>query len=718
MGRRASTLAKELGVSGDELARKCEIMGLILRSPNSTVPDDIAARLRVEFTRPVRLPKPRPKKKPRAKKAAPAPKREPEPRAKKAPKRAIKPPKPKEAEKPPEPTMVRLTRLMRVRSLAPKFGLKPADLTRLCKGLGLKVIQTDVLDRDTVEILAHELGYEVKFDLPAPAPEAEEKAVGAPKAVAEVEAPELKEVAKAKEVVEGAKELEEVKEEEVLVARAPVVTFIGHVDHGKTSLLDVIRKTNVVAGEVGGITQHIGAYRVSVDDYSIVFLDTPGHEAFTEMRRRGVNVTDACVLVIAADDGVMPQTIEAINHAQEAGAPVVVAINKIDKPNATPDRVRQQLTEKNLAPEEWGGETICAEVSALTGEGIDHLLEMILLQSEMLELKANPARRAKGVVIESSLSAGRGPVATIIVKDGTLHVGDSIVAGEYYGNVRALLDERGNRLEEAGPSTPVEVLGLNGVPQVGSEVSSPESEREAKEVAQKAKKPAPEADFAELRRMSLEEFFRTEVGQEKQELKVIIKGDVLGSVEALSQSLEKLNTEKVTLKIIHSNVGDVNDSDVMLAAASGAMIVAFHSKISPSAADMARHENVFIESLDVIYEAIDRIRRAMEGLLPPEEREVSIGRAEIRQVFVSSAVGRLAGCYVKEGNVQSGAIAVLIRDGEEVWKGEIGSLHRFKDTVKEVKSGMECGIKLKGREDIQEGDSIEFFVIEEIPQTL
>ncbi len=711
MGRRASSLAKELGVSGDELARKCEIMGLILRSSNSTVPDDIAERLRIEFTRPVRLPRPpRKKRKPIAKKAAAPPKRVAKPLAKKAPKKAKKPPKPKKAEKPPEPKVLRLTRLLRVRSLATKLGIKPAELTGLCKKLGLKVIQTDVLGRDTVEIIAHELGHEIEFAFPVTVEEVEKKAVEAPEAAA-VEAPELKEV-------EEAEKLKEIKKEEVLVPRAPVVTFVGHVDHGKTSLLDVIRKTNVVAGEVGGITQHIGAYKVSVDDHSIVFLDTPGHEAFTEMRRRGVNVTDTCVLVIAADDGVMPQTIEAINHAKEAGVPVVVAINKIDKVNASPDRVRQQLTERDLAPEEWGGETICVEVSALTGQGIDRLLEMILIQSEMLELKANPDDRAKGVVIESSLSAERGPVAAIIVKDGTLHLGDYIVVGEYHGKVRALLDERGNRLKEAGPSTPVEVLGLNGVPDVGAEVSSPESERQVKEAARQAKKPAARADIAELRRMTLEEFFKTELGQEKIELKTIIKGDVQGSVEALSQSLEKLDTEKVSPKIIHSNVGDVNDSDVMLAAASGAIIVAFHSKVSASAADMARRENVVVESFDVIYEAIDKIRRAMEGLLPPEEREVPIGRAEIRQVFVSSAAGRLAGCYIKDGKVQSGAIAVQTRDGEQTWKGEIGSLQRFKDTVKEIKSGMECGIKLKGQEDIQEGDTLEFFVIEKVPQTL
>ncbi|NQT82990.1 translation initiation factor IF-2 [bacterium] len=715
MGRRASALAKELGISGDTLARKCEIMGLILKSPNATIPDEIVEQLRLEFTKPVRLPKPPAKKKPKAKKPVAAPKRAAKPLAKKPPKKVKKPAKAEKPEKPPEPKVVKLTRLLTVRSLASKFGLKAAELTSLCKGLGLKVIQTDVLDRDTVEILAHDLKYEVEFNFAAPPVEAEEKTVEAPEAVAEVEAPERKEVEGTKETVEAVKEI---KEEEILVPRSPVVTFIGHVDHGKTSLLDVIRKTNVVAGEVGGITQHIGAYKVSVEGHSIVFLDTPGHEAFTEMRRRGVNVTDICVLVIAADDGVMPQTVEAINHAREAGVPILVAINKIDKPNASPDRVRQQLTERDLSPEEWGGETICVEVSAVTGEGIDHLLEMILLQAEILELRADPKSRAKGVVIESSVSAGRGTLTTVIVKNGTLRVSDYIVAGENLGKVRALLDERGNRLKEAGPSAPVEILGLDGVPQVGSEVSSPKSEREAREIARQAKKPIAQQDVAELRRLTLEEFFTTERGQEKKELKVIIKGDVLGSVEALSQSIERLSTEKVSPKIIHSNVGEVNDSDVMLAAASGAIIMAFHSKVSLSAADMARRENVVIESFSVIYEAIDRIRRAMEGLLPPEEREVPIGRAEIREIFASSALGNLAGCYVREGKVQSGAIAQLIRDGEQIWKGEVASLQRFKDAVKEIKSGMECGIKLKGQDDIQEGDTIEFFVIEKIPQTL
>lgn len=706
MGRRASSLAKELGVSGDELARKCEIMGLILKSPNAAVPDEIAERLRAEFTRPIRPPKPPARKKPVARKAVTGRKR-----VAKRVEKVEKPRKARKAVRPVERKAFKLTRLLSVRTLAPKLGLKPGELTRLCKKLGLKAIQTDILDRDTVEILAHELGHEVSFELPGEEAEAAEQAVEAPEAAPETPAAALEEIEAAKKA----------REEEFLVPRAPVVTFIGHVDHGKTSLLDVIRKTNVVAGEVGGITQHIGAYKVSVDDHSIVFLDTPGHEAFTEMRRRGVSVTDICVLVVAADDGVMPQTVEAINHAKEAGVPVVVAVNKIDKANASPDKVRQQLTERKLVPEEWGGETICVEVSALTGQGVDRLLEMILLQAEMLELKANPRLRAKGVVIESSLSAGRGPVATVIVRNGTLHVGDYVVAGACYGKARALLDERGNRLVEAGPSTPVEVLGLNGAPPAGTEVFSPESEREAREASRKAQQrlgAIARPDFTELRRLTLEEFFRTELGQEKKELKVIIKGDVQGSVEALSQSLDKLTTEKVSLKVIHSHVGDVNDSDVMLAAASGAIIVSFHSKVSPSAAEFARQENVVIETFDIIYEAIDRIKLAMEGLLPPEEREVFIGRAEIRQVFVSSAVGRVAGCYVKEGKVQSGAVAVLVRDGQQLWKGEIASLKRFKDDVKEVKAGLECGIKLRGQEDIQEGDTIEFFVIEKVPQTL
>jgi translation initiation factor IF-2 len=711
LGRRASTLAKELGVLDDELARKCEIMGLIIMSPNSAIPDDIAERLRQEFTRPVRPLRPVVRRKPKAKKAPPPPKRVGRPRAEKAVKKPAKPGKIKRAKKPSAPAAVRLTRLLTVRSLAPKLGLEPAELTRVCKRLGLKIIQTDVLDRDTVEILAHELGREVVFEVPGPAGETTQGAVETLPASPEVEASAPPEVEEAEKVV-----VEEKKE--VVVPRAPVVTFIGHVDHGKTSLLDAIRKTNVVAGEVGGITQHIGAYKVSADDRSIIFLDTPGHEAFTEMRRRGVNVTDMCVLVIAADDGVMPQTVEAINHAREAGVTIMVAINKTDKATASPDRVRQQLTERGLTPEQWGGDVICAEVSALTGNGVEHLLEMILLQAEMMELKAYPERRAKGVVIESSLSAGRGVVATVLVKDGTLHVGDHVLAGECYGKVRALLDERGNRLSEAGPSTPVEVLGFNSVPPVGSEVTSPGSEREARETARQRQEQVRRPDVAELRKLTIEEFFKTELGQEKKELKIIIKGDVQGSVEALSQSLEKLSTEKVSLKIIHGGVGDVNDSDVILAAASEALIVAFHSKVSPSAADTAREENVVIESFDIIYEAIDRIKRAMEGLLPPEMKEVFIGRAEIRQVFVSSAVGRVAGCYVKDGKVQTGAKAVLLRSDQQLWKGELASLKRFKDDVKEIRSGMECGIKLRGQEDIQEGDILEFYVIEEIPQTL
>ncbi len=713
MGRRASLLAQELGVSSDEIARKCEIMGLILKSSNSTIPDDIAERLRIEFTRPVRPPKPLPKRKPRARKAEP-PEAAVEPREKKRAKKAEVSPKLRRVKKPVEPKLVKLTRPPTVRSLAAKFNMKPAELTRLCKDLGLKVIQTDTLDRDTIEILVHELGHEVRFELPGTAVEAEEKSPEVTQPTQELEAPQVVEAEKAAEAVE----VEEVKEEEIPVPRAPVVTFIGHVDHGKTSLLDVIRKTNVVAGEVGGITQHIGAYKVTVDGHFIVFLDTPGHEAFTEMRKRGVGVTDICVLVIAADDGVMPQTIEAINHAKEASVPLVVAINKTDKANASPDRVRQQLTERGLSPEEWGGETICVEVSAVTGKGIDHLLEMILLQGEMMELKCRPKGQMRGVVIESSLSAGRGPVATIIVKDGTLHVGNYVVAGDAYGKVRSLLDERGNRLAEAEPSTPVEVLGFNTVPPVGSEVISPKSDREAREMARQRQQPGRQLDITELRRATLEEFLKTELGQEKQELKLIVKGDVQGSVEALCRSLEKITSEKVSLKIIHSNVGDVNDSDIMLAAASKAIVVAFHSKVSPSAVDIARRENVVVETFDIIYEAIDRIRLAMEGLLPPKIREVVIGRAEIRRVFVSSALGRLAGCYVKEGKAQAGATAVQLREGNQIWRGDMTSLKHFKDDAREVKSGLECGIKLRGQEDIQEGDIIEFYVTEKIPQTL
>ena len=725
MGRRASTLAKELGVSSDDLARKCEIMGLILKSSTSAIPDDIVERLRQEYARRVRPVRPLRERKPPEKRPSVV-KRAAEPPAKEPPKEAAALPK-EELEKPSEPQVIKLKKLLTVRSLSPKFGLSPGDLTKLCNTLGLKAIQTTVLEKDALDILAHELGYRVEFELPAepgavveeapPAAEAVvEVTVRAPEEVVEENVEEAQQVATEPVAVEEAKV--EVKEEELVVPRPPVVTFVGHVDHGKTSLLDVIRKTNVVAGEVGGITQHIGAYRVTIKDQFIVFLDTPGHEAFTEMRRRGVSVTDICVLVIAADDGIMPQTVEAINHAREAGAPIIVAINKVDKMDASPLRVRQQLTERQLAPEEWGGQTICVDVSAITQQGIDQLLEMILLQAEIMELKAHPRRRARGVVIESSVSPGRGPVATVLVKDGTLHVGEYALAGECGGKVRALLDERGKRLREAGPSTPVEVLGLNAVPQVGSEVFVPESEKEARELLRQSQRPAPRQDVADLRRATLEEFFRTELGQEKGELKVIIKGDVQGSVEALCQSLEKLATDKVSLKIIHSNVGDVNDSDVMLAAASNAMIVAFHGKINSSATEIAEHDNVLIESFDIIYEAIDRIRRAMEGLLPPEIREVSIGRAEIRQVFVSSALGRVAGCYVRQGRVQNDATAALSRDGNELWRGEIGSLKRFKDDVKEVKNGMECGIKLRGQEDVQEGDVLEFFVKEEIPQTL
>jgi translation initiation factor IF-2 len=512
-------------------------------------------------------------------------------------------------------------------------------------------------------------------------------------------------------------EEEEEDREEDLLPRPPVVTIMGHVDHGKTKLLDAIRKSNIVEGEAGGITQHIGAYKVKVGKGEVVFLDTPGHEAFTSMRARGAKITDVVVLVVAADDGVMPQTKEAINHARAAGVPIVVAINKIDLPQANPSRVKQQLSGLDLVPEDLGGKTLLVEVSAKEGLNLDELLESLLLEAEMLELRANPHRKAQGTVIEARLDRTRGPVATFLVQQGTLRKGDPFVVGLHYGKVRALFDDLGREIKEAGPSTPVEILGLSGVPEAGDTFQVVTSEKRAKEISLRRQEIKREAQPTPTR-ITLDRLSKEIKEGKIKELNVIIKADVQGSVEVLRDSLEKLSTEEVRVKVIHGGVGGINESDVMLAAASNAIIIGFHVRPDGRVREVAAREGVDIRPYQIIYEVTDDVRRAMEGLLSPKIEEEIIGVAEVRKTFRISKVGTVAGCYVKEGKVRDGENVRVIRDGVVVFEGKIKSLKRFKDSVQEVASGLECGIAIENFNDIKIDDLIEVFRITETPKTL
>lgn len=501
--------------------------------------------------------------------------------------------------------------------------------------------------------------------------------------------------------------------EQDLKPRDPVIVVMGHVDHGKTSILDAIRRTNVASGEAGGITQHIGAYRCQVGDQSITFLDTPGHEAFTSMRARGAKVTDIAVLVVAADDGIMPQTVEAINHAKEADLSIVVAINKIDKPDANPDRIMQQLTEHGLVPEEWGGEAICVPVSARTGQGLDRLLEMILLVAEMKELRANPDRPAKGTVIEARLDKGRGPVATLLVQNGTLRAGDIVIAGTSVGRIRAMTDENGNNLKEAGPSVPVEIMGLDEAPVAGDVFNVVSDERLARELVEQRKQAAKEEQFKKYQKVTLDNLFEQMKQGEMKELSIIVKADVQGSVEAVTQSLEKLSNDEVAVRVIHGGVGAVSESDVMLADASNAIIVGFNVRPDSMAQAAAENADVEIRLYRVIYECIEEIESAMKGMLAPKTREVMHGRIEVRQVYKISSVGTVAGCYVLEGKVMRGDSIRVVRDGIVIADDNMASLRRFKDDVREVAQGYECGIGLERFNDIKVGDIFEAYVIEE-----
>lgn len=568
-----------------------------------------------------------------------------------------------------------------VGALASLLRMTATEVIKKLMVLGVMASVNEVIDYDTAAIVATELGAKVKKQV-----------------VVTIE----------EQIIE-----EEVEDDENAVTRPPVVCVMGHVDHGKTSILDAIRDTDVTSTEAGGITQAIGAYQVESNNNKITFLDTPGHAAFTAMRARGAMATDIAVLVVAADDGIMPQTVEAINHAKAAGVDIIVAINKMDKEGANPDRIMQQLTEHDLVPEEWGGDVICVPVSAKTKMGIDKLLETILLVAEMAELKANPDRTAKGVVIEAKLDKGRGPIATLLVQNGTLHSGDIIVAGTAVGKIRAMTDYHGNAIESAGPSVPVEVMGLDSTPMSGDEFNAVSDEKLARTLVEQRKEKAKEEEFKLFHKVTLDTLFDTLQEGEMKELNIIIKADVQGSVEAVKQSLLKIENDEVNVKIVHGAVGTVNESDVMLANASNAIIVAFNTGVDPIASDNAQRDGVEIKSYDIIYDAIEDIERAMRGMRAPKYRDVDTGEAEVREVYKISSAGTIAGSLVTSGNIKRDGKVRVIRNSKQIADVKIANLKRFKDEVKEVSSGYECGISLEGWDDIQAGDIFQAYIVEE-----
>ncbi|WP_456455569.1 translation initiation factor IF-2 [Thermovibrio sp.] len=574
-----------------------------------------------------------------------------------------------------------------VREFAEKLGVEPNQLLQDLISLGKFVAINQPIDFETAQKVAQKYDKVVKLE-------------------------------GSEEVSLGEEMTETPDREEDLKPRPPVITVMGHVDHGKTTLLDYIRNTKVAEREAGGITQHIGASVVEADTSegkkTLVFLDTPGHEAFTAMRARGAQATDIVVLVVAADDGVMPQTVEAINHAKAAGVPIIVAINKIDKPGANPDRVKQELTQHGLIPEDWGGDTVMVPVSAKTGEGVDELLEMIALQAELMELKANPNKPARGVVLEAKLDKKRGPVATFLVQSGTLKVGDAVVAGLYAGKIRAMFDDKGRQVKEAPPSMPVEVLGLEGVPMAGDKFTVVESLEKARKIAQKRQELAKESALEKEKRVSLEDLFNQMKAGEVKELNVVLKADAQGSIEAIRKSLQELSTPEVKVNVIHAGVGPITENDIMLAAASNAIVVGFNVRPDSAARKAAEREKVDVRTYRVIYDIVDEIKKAMEGLLEPEEKEVYLGSAEVRATFKVPKVGTVAGCYVRDGVIRRNADVRLVRDGVVIYEGKISSLKRFKDDVKEVQAGYECGVGLENFNDIKVGDVIECYTIEKV----
>ncbi|MBT3350597.1 MAG: translation initiation factor IF-2 [Nitrospinaceae bacterium] len=717
-------LAKKLGYVNKVFVEELAKEGIEVKSHMSTVDEETADLVMTLFSQQTPA-----KATPEKKEAAPKAEKEAAPKAEKEPKKtqekspAKKKSEPASAKEPPAPQKpkveepaapvkevplapvaeeperddrrsrrqkkISLPDALTVKELADKLSIKATEVIKELMKLGQMTTINQMIDNDTAEIVCTEFGFEVEV---------------------------------AKEKYEDVVLAEEIEEEEDnpedMVFRAPVITVMGHVDHGKTRLLDAIRNANVMDGEAGGITQHIGAYRVTTEKGTAVFLDTPGHEAFTAMRARGAQVTDLIILVVASNEGVMPQTREAVAHAKAAGVPIMVAMNKMDLPDANPDRVKQQLSELELIPDDWGGDTVYSPVSAKEGDGVDDLLDIAILQSEMLELKANPSRSARGIVIEAKLDKGRGPVATVLVQRGTLSVGDNFVAGSWNGKVRALLDDQGRKIKTAGPSTPVEILGISGVPQAGDEFSGVADERTAREIGSRRQQHERLVAMLPMARVSLDTFLEGVKKGIVKELNIILKADVQGSLEALKESLSKLGNDEVAVKILHASAGGITETDVMLAAASAAIIVGFNVRPTPGADETAKREKVDIRLYSVIYHAIEEVKAALEGILDPHIREIVRGHAEVRDTFHIPNVGLISGCYVTDGTIQRGSEVRLIRDSVVVYTGRLSSLRRFKEDVSEVQQSYECGIGIEKFQDVKEGDIIEPFVTEEVARTL
>jgi translation initiation factor IF-2 len=714
---RIHELAKELGVSSKELLETLEKMGVAGKSASSSVPEDLVPRLRAsggKVTKPAKPrqvmeppPKPRPKVKPKPKAAPkvvavpdaePGPTEDPEGPPEPAAAAAAVPATPAplaavpDGAAPAAPPAVPAGPILQVvrgstpQIFAEKTNRSPADIVKILFMAGEMVTATTSLSDEALQTLGAELGYHVEI-------------VGMED---ELQAEELG---------------DEVDESE-LVPRSPVVTVMGHVDHGKTKLLDAIRTTDVVSGEFGGITQHIGAYQAHVNGREITFIDTPGHEAFTAMRARGAQITDIAVLVVAADDGVMPQTVEALDHARAAGVPVVVAVNKIDKEEADPNRVRTQMVERGLVPSEWGGDTEFVDVSAKTSANLEGLLETVLIVADLAELKGDPTGRARGTVLEAHLDKGRGPVATVLVQKGTLEVGDSLVCGITHCKVRAMVDENGQPVDVAGPAKPAQVLGWNGVPNVGDEFREVDDEREARHIASEREARVRSAEVVNQRPASLTELLRRQERQEIPELNLVVKADVQGSLGALTDAFLKLPQDEVRVNIVHSGAGAITEHDVDLAKTAAAIVVGFNVRPNANARELAEKEGVDIRLYRVIYDAIDDVKAALSGMLKPEERESIVGEAEVRQTFRVPRLGVIAGCYMTRGTIRRNSQVRLIRDGVVVYEGRVGSLRRFKDDVAEVREGFECGIGLENFQDVKEGDVIEAFEVEEVARQI
>jgi len=707
---RVYELARKYEISSEALRKILVKEGITVKSHMSTVEDRVEIlikqhlnRLKDQATEKVRKKENekkregKPAKKPRVKKPRKPEKKEADQKAvKESVKRTLakleitrkskrKKHKEESVEIEEEENVIKLPEYSTVADLAEHLEEDPAEIIRKCFNLGLMVAINQRLDSTTIGMIADEYGYKVKFL-----------------------------TSYGQDLLSEKKQVQP----ENLVGRPPVVTIMGHVDHGKTSLLDNIRKSNVVAGEKGGITQHIGAYAVFVHDRNITFIDTPGHEAFTAMRSRGAQATDIVIVIVAADDGVMPQTIEAINHAKAADVPIVIAINKIDLPNADLEKVKAGLLKQNIVLEEYGGNVMSSEISARNGTGIDKLLEMILLQAEMMELKADPNAQCRGVVLESKKEEGRGILSTILIQQGTLKIGDVFITGNYFGRVRALLNERGNKIKDAPPSTPAVVLGCTGVPQAGDAFIQVEDEKAAKEIASKRQQFARERDRRTSQRISLEELYKQIQEGVAAELNLIIRADTDGSIEALCDSLSSLSNSEVKVNVIHKAVGMISESDILLASASNAVVLGFHINMTPKAARLGKNEKVDIRFYDVIYQAIDDIKAAMSGLLEPNIVEKELGEAEVREVFRVSKIGMIAGCYIKTGLVRRNALVRVRREGEIIYKGTINSLKRFKDDAREVQAGFECGIGVSGFDDLIEGDVLEIFLEEKQIRTI